>query len=232
MPLSRIYRHSEPQGLKAIRFLDFDEQDGAGDGGGGVGVFVEESMAAGAAVIDAPRPHGAAVQPPGASEEALAAAYRKGREEALAGAAAGLVAAADALGQALTEIGRLREGLLKNSTGDMVRLVTVIAEQVIQAEIATRPEFVLETLKRALKHALKADEYHVRVHPDDLAVVTENKPLFLASISGLKSIRFEDDPAVAPGGCLVESRLGQVDATIDSQLEEIRQSLRVHLEGA
>ncbi len=230
MLLSRIYRHSAPQGLKAIRFLDFDEQDTDGEGGGGVGVFVEESMAASAATIDPPRVHSAA--PAGASEEQLAAAYRRGRDEALSGAAAGLVSAADALGQALTEIARLREDLLKNSTGDMVRLVTVIAEQVLQAEIATRPEFVLETLRRALQHALKADEYHVRVHPDDLAMVTENKPLFLASISGLKTLRFEEDASVARGGCLIESDLGQVDATIDTQLEEIRQSLRAHLEGA
>ena len=149
---------------------------------------------------------------------------------ALAEAGANLVSAADALGEALREISRLREGTLRRSTEDMVRLVMVIAEQVIGAEIATRPEFVLETLKQAMHHALKTDEYQVRVHPDDLAVVTDNKPLFMAAVSGLKNIRLETDPAITRGGCVVESQLGQVDATLDSRLDEIRRSLLAHLE--
>ena len=56
-------------------------------------------------------------------------------------------------------------------------------------------------------------------------MVIEKKPLFIASISGLKNIIFEGDAAIARGGCLVESTLGQVDATLESQLAQIRQHL-------
>ncbi|HDR47152.1 MAG TPA: hypothetical protein ENN94_05555 [Geoalkalibacter subterraneus] len=189
-------------------------------------------MAVRAPVVESPRGEdsGGETAAQGISEEQLAEAYQRGREEALAEAGANLVSAADALGEALREISRLREGTLRRSTEDMVRLVMVIAEQVIGAEIATRPEFVLETLKQAMHHALKTDEYQVRVHPDDLAVVTDNKPLFMAAVSGLKNIRLETDPAITRGGCVVESQLGQVDATLDSRLDEIRRSLLAHLE--
>jgi len=55
--------------------------------------------------------------------------------------------------------------------------------------------------------------------------VTQQKPLFLASISGLKNLSIETDSEISPGGCRVDSDLGDVDATIETQLETIRQSL-------
>lgn len=224
--MSRVFRPSDAGALKALRFVDFAEQDKP-NGQGQVGCFVEEKFTDRTVQIDSPRP---SVKAPAAEPGAqLAEARRQGRQEALAQAGAQLVVAADALGQALDEISRLRAALLKNSTEDMVRLVMAIAEQVIGGEIATRPEFILETLREALHHAIQADEYQVRVNPEDLAVVMENRPLFLAAVSGLKNIVFESDPAVGRGGCLVESRLGQVDATMETRLDDIRNRLHAHL---
>jgi flagellar assembly protein FliH len=58
-----------------------------------------------------------------------------------------------------------------------------------------------------------------------MAVVMEKKPLLMASISGLKNLTVEENSGITRGGCLVESELGQVDATIESQLEEIREKI-------
>ena len=86
-------------------------------------------------------------------------------------------------------------------------------------------ELILTTIDKALRAAVRSDHYHIKVHPDDLALVTEKKPLFITSINGLESITVEGDPQIAQGGCLVESDLGAVDATIEGQLEEIRRTL-------
>ncbi len=215
----------ETAALKTLRFLDFDAQD-ADQALGGFGVFVAEDLSARARVLEQPAQ---AAPTAAAAREQLEEARREGHRQAMNEAAGALVQAADALSQALDEVSRLRATLLKNSTEDMVRLVMAIAEQVVGAEIDTRPEFVLETLKSALQHALKADEYQVRVHPEDLALVVEHKPLFLAAVSGLRDLRFSADDGVSRGGCVVESHLGQVDATIDSRLDEIRQRLQEHL---
>ncbi|MCF6291627.1 MAG: flagellar assembly protein FliH [Desulfobacterales bacterium] len=131
-----------------------------------------------------------------------------------------------ALATGLGELDRLRNNVLKNSTQDMLRLVLAVAEQVIHCEVKANHEVILSTLGTALQSAINSDEYHVKVHPDDLAVVVENKPLFLASVSGLKNITLEADEKVSRGGCLIESELGQVDASIEGQLEELRQRLQ------
>jgi flagellar biosynthesis/type III secretory pathway protein FliH len=131
-----------------------------------------------------------------------------------------------ALGSTLAEISRLRETILTNSTNDMLRLVMAISKQVIGQEVAAREDLIVSIITQALHASIKADEFHIKINPDDLLVVNEKKPLFLASISGLKNITIEADPSIARGGCLVESALGQVDATIDIKLEKIYQELQ------
>lgn len=136
-----------------------------------------------------------------------------------------------ALAESLGELSRLREKVLKNSTDDMLRLVLAIAEQVIHREVAADPTIIIATLQEALQAAIHSDAYHVKVHPDDLAIVMERKPLFLASISGLKNITLEGDATLSRGGCFIESELGQVDASIEGQLGELRRKLLTGEEG-
>ena len=177
----------------------------------------------------------------GVSGEALEAqlrdAFERGRRQGLEEAresfvAAGerLDAAGDALGLALEEVSRLRTRLLQASRGDMLRLVMAIAEQVVRVEVSVNRDAILSTIDRALQEAVRSDAYQIRVHPDDLLAASERKPLFLASISTLKNITFEADPSIARGGCMVESELGEVDATIERQLAELRRVLQAELE--
>jgi len=133
---------------------------------------------------------------------------------------------AQTLGAAIVDISHLREIILNNSTDDMLRLVMAISKQVIQHEIRTREEVIVTIINKALQAAIKADEFHIKINPRDYQVVTENKPLFLTSISGLKNITFEADSSISRGGCMIESALGKVDATLETKLDEIFQELR------
>jgi flagellar assembly protein FliH len=107
----------------------------------------------------------------------------------------------------------------------MLSLVITIARQLIHAELSVNSAIILGTIERALQAAVRSDAYHLRVNEEDLAVVTEKKPLFLARISSLKNLTIEADPTVGRGGCRLESDLGEVDATMESQIEVIRRTL-------
>jgi flagellar assembly protein FliH len=107
----------------------------------------------------------------------------------------------------------------------MVRLVRTIAEKVIHVEVRSRERPILRAVERAIHASVQSEEYRVRVNPEDMSVVTENKPLFLASISGLQNIVIESDQEISRGGCVVESDQGKVDGTIETQLEQIQEQL-------
>lgn len=247
MHLSRVHRgHQLP--MQRVFFAEFDSDDTLPQGSWVAGSveeftpdeFTPEVLSAAtkvqACVLTA-EGRGAATTA-GMLEAQLQEAFERGRRQGLEEArerfgAAGerLDAAGDALGQALEELSQLRSSLLQGSRSDMLRLVLAIARQVIGVEVAVNREVILSTIDRALQAAVRSDAYQIRVHPDDLLAASERKPLFLASINALKNIIFEADSSITRGGCLVESELGEVDATIEHQLAELRRVLQSGLES-
>ncbi|OHB25674.1 MAG: hypothetical protein A2X84_03315 [Desulfuromonadaceae bacterium GWC2_58_13] len=216
MSWSKIYKNDECQNLQLLRFVDFSS-----DGGGvvpGEALFrnqpVPMAMAGAAATVG-----GLAL------EAKIEEAYLLGKREGTEKAEKRFGETTKAFSIALEELSQLRGSILKNSSDDMLRLVLAIVEQIIPCVVSLNPEIIHHTIVKALQASVDSDVYHVKVHPDDLAMVMEKKPLMLASISGLKNITVEPDESIARGGCLVESELGEVDATIESQLEEIRSKI-------
>lgn len=210
MNLSKIYRGTEANGLKEFQFRSFGETEPnsplLADG------FVKSPALPAAASTNT-------------SAKEVEAAYARGRREGLDSVEKTLDTAAQALAAAAEEISRLRESLAKNSSQDMLRLVMAISEQIVRREVAADPKVVLTIIETALQSSVRADQYRIRINPADLETVIQQKPLFLASISGLKNLSIETDAAISPGGCRIDSALGDVDATIETQLEAIRQAL-------
>lgn len=218
MNLSKIYRGTEIAELKEFHFCSF--------GAGGTltaapHAFVSEQAPKSKTTTTS----AAAPQPALVSKQELDDAYARGQRDALENAAQKLESAAKTLATTLSEVSRLRTTLAENSRQDMLRLVMVIAEQVIHREVSVNPEVVVKVIEEALKASVRADHYRIKINPADVATVNEQKPLFLASISGLKNLMIEADPSVAAGGCRIESDLGEVDATLETQLDAIRQAL-------
>lgn len=244
--LSKIYRGGMEDSIQRMEFRDLDGLEEKENGmffpsGGAVdGDSHEEGDPdAEESASDDSTENGAT--PQGYSEEEVESireeAYNQGRQEGLeegysSGKQAGweekaqeLDETVQALADALERINGLRHHVLNRNKQDMVRLVRVIAEQVIHVEVASRESAIIRAVERAIQSAVQSEEYRIRVNPQDMNVVVENKPLFLASMSGLQNIVFESDEEISRGGCMVESDQGKVDATIETQLEKIQDKL-------
>jgi flagellar assembly protein FliH len=203
MSLSKVYRGQEFSELASFEFRSFGEAK------------------AGSAAAATP----AATLPPPSHQKELTEAFNRGRQEGLTAVESKLDKTLQALVAALAEVNQLREKVARNSNQDMLRMVMAISEQVILCAVEAKPEILLSIIENALNSSVQADAYRIRVSPQDLALVNEQKPLFLASLSGMKNISFAADPTIKLGGCRVESDFGDVDATIETQLEQIRKVL-------
>lgn len=216
MSLSKVYRGAEADGMKQFQFRSFGdpEPDPAAPA-------AFEATAAAQEVTSAPQNAPVNLSLAQQVEEA----YAKGRQEGLASSEQRFESTIQALTQALEDVSRLRDSLAQSGSRDMLRLVMAVSEQVIRTSVAADPAVVLAIIENALQASIRADSYRIRINPADLEGVTKQKPLFLASISGLKNLSFEADSSIGQGGCRVDSELGDVDATIETQLESIRQAL-------
>lgn len=161
----------------------------------------------------------------------LDAKFEEGRQRGAAEVEQTFSQTAQALALACEEIARLKEKMLERSQPDMLRLVFAIAERVVQANVKIDPDVITRTVKQAINLAVSAEEFHIRINPDDLQVVNDHKPLFIASLSGLSNIEFVPDESLTRGGCILESPLGRVDATMEAQIEAISNCLQEATKG-
>lgn len=220
MNLSKVYRGADAGDLKEFQFRSFGDTEplppADGDSFTVPGHGGPITPAAPAAPAAAPGPSVA---------QQLEEAYARGRQEGLATSEQRLDSTTLALAQALEDVSRVRDSLAQSGSQDMLRLVMAVAEQIIRRSVEVDPAVVMTIIQNALQASVRADNYRVAINPADLEGVNKQKPLFMASISGLKNLSFDADASIAPGGCRVDSELGDVDATIETQLESIRQAL-------
>jgi flagellar assembly protein FliH len=148
-------------------------------------------------------------------------AYRKGMDAGKKEVEDKLAQATKALSQAAQKLSAQSESIMQRSADDMLQLVMAIAERILHHEISEHKEVVARIVQNTINAAVQAEEFHIRVNPEDIEVLNEHKPLFIASLSGLSNIEFIADPSITRGGCVLESPSGRVDATLETQLDEI-----------
>ncbi|HEU4652734.1 MAG TPA: FliH/SctL family protein [Steroidobacteraceae bacterium] len=80
---------------------------------------------------------------------------------------------------------------------------------------------VIEVLTRAKD----SREVLIRVSPADLAIMEQSREQLAAAVSG-RRFNLVADPQVELGGCIVESKLGNLDGRLEVQLRELFETLR------
>jgi len=96
----------------------------------------------------------------------------------------------------------------------VTRTAVQLARQVVRNELDVRPEIIAKVAQEAVGAiVLSARHLRVRVHPSDHAHVAEG----CAEALKARDARLVIDPEIEPGGCVVDSDLGQVDARIGSR---------------
>ncbi|MDH4317011.1 MAG: FliH/SctL family protein, partial [Desulfobulbaceae bacterium] len=123
----------------------------------------------------------------------------------------------------------LRSTILLSNREHIINIIMTMCRKIIQLEVSIKRDFIANTLKNAIHRALQSDEFHITVHPDDLEVAERVKPALLSSIRGLKHIELKTDPNIGRGGCLIDSDICTVDASIEGQIDAAMEFLQNNL---
>ena len=146
------------------------------------------------------------------------AAGRAEFQESIAASAESLHAAAEAMRAA-------REEFLDSLEPDVVALSKLVAERVLDREVRTDPELIIATVRRALAKIIDRQRLIIHVHPKDHAALKAHEVALLEEFEGIEVLRIEPDESVTPGGCVVVSEMNQLDARMDTLLENVLQAL-------
>lgn len=120
---------------------------------------------------------------------------------------------------------RERQEIISGSEDEIVQLAMAVARKVISNELVVNPDSILEIVKKAILKVTDREEVTVRVNPENLDTTINSQDEISQSVKGIRKFKVLSDISVAPGGCVVETPNGNVDARIERQLDEIEQAL-------
>jgi flagellar assembly protein FliH len=118
------------------------------------------------------------------------------------------------IGALLHTVGAQLDALQQQMAESVAASATLLARQVVRSEVTARPELVALVAQEAVD-ALMLSARHItlRVHPDEQALIAQGA----AEVIEARGARLVADAAVARGGCIVESDLGAIDASIETR---------------
>ncbi|MGH9628022.1 MAG: FliH/SctL family protein [Bryobacteraceae bacterium] len=147
-----------------------------------------------------------------AHENGFREGERAGREKA----SAELQPSLERLGRSLLELASLRSRIRRETEADLVTLAIAIAKRVLHREISVDPEAIQGVVKAALQKMQARDVNRIRVHPSH-----ERHLKDLFQKSAVPGVQIFADPALQCGDLIVETKRGDLDASLDTQLQEI-----------
>lgn len=162
-----------------------------------------------------------------ARSEGFSEGYRAGHEDG----AAEISAAVSALGDAVQGIESLRGELVDAIERDAIALSLELAAKILGGTLQARPELVLEVVRGALRRVSDRRRITVTVNPGDLELVRSSIGDLVMQGSTVEACEVLSDERVGRGGAIVRTIEGEVDASVQTQLERAREAVEATLES-
>lgn len=154
-------------------------------------------------------------------EQRLAAAHQQGFEEGQAGIRQTFAAQVEAmqmkLARSIEELTGLRARYRREAEQDVVALALAVARRILHRELTVAPEALLGLVKAALEKMESREVHQVRVSRQDAVMVRQ----FFDQMGLPHRVEVIADANLVPGGVILESGRGLLDASVDTQLAEI-----------
>ncbi len=165
------------------------------------------------------------------TEAAARAAREKGLAEGMRLAEEAYREKLSRLETMLASVQRERAEFFDRIEPELVRLSVTIAEKVISQELAVRPDVVVDIVRGAMKRLRDREQVRISVNPGDLEQVRGARDDLISAVDGVRKLEIVEDRRVSPGGCVIESPNGTLDARIETQLNEIVAAVEGALPG-
>lgn len=128
---------------------------------------------------------------------------------------------------ALVDFSKAKQEVFEYIAPDILEISIDIARKIVKKEIEQDPQIVLDSILEVLK-TISRDETKViiRVNPSQVTLTKENIPEIISSIGLDIKTNVIGDDTISTGGCIIQTNNGIVDATVETQLEIIKEAFK------
>ncbi len=164
------------------------------------------------------------------SEREKGEAYRNGHSE---GHRIGLAEGQEESRKTSAEFSRLiadvqsrSDEIYRRAELELLELALAIAHKVITVHAEMKPEILIDSVRKAVKLLLDRSNLVVKVAPDQERFIRDNLEKLYEIDDRIQRIEIETDRRIEPGGCILETESGNVDARIETELRYIAEAVR------
>lgn len=129
------------------------------------------------------------------------------------------------LDKSAKEISKFKEDILRESENEIAKMSLSIAKKVINKELLIDPSIVLTIIRDALSKIYYKKKFVIYVNPLDLELVKSEQEKVSSVLENFESFVIKPSSQVEPGGCIVETESGTVDARVESKYEKVKESV-------
>ena len=154
-------------------------------------------------------------------QQAYQEGLRRGEEAGRAAFEAQVAGVAELVGQAAEAMRATRAAFIDSLEPQVIELVALVARRVLQREMASDPELLHKTIRRALAKLADRQTLVVRLHPGDVHTLREQRVALLEDFGGVEELEIIADESILQGSCVVDSKTMRADARLDVLLEDV-----------
>ena len=119
---------------------------------------------------------------------------------------------------------------LELNRANLVSLATSIANKIIGYEVQTNHDVIVNVVEKALQDLGNDNNIVIQLHSEDKKIL-ESYMKKMALVSQNQGWQLETNDSLNRGGCKIFSNNGSIDASIESQLNNIKNFLMNNLPG-
>lgn len=146
---------------------------------------------------------------------------QEARQAALQAAQAELTGLKNALAAGLAEYERQRHSLIAQAESGLIELAVAIARRACKVGVDGSAEPLRANIRALLEMVTHHGDIELHVNPAECELLADVIPGLAQHIAGCAHVTLTSDPAVARGGCVLQTSAGVIDASVDAQLDRI-----------
>ncbi|MFC1513497.1 FliH/SctL family protein [candidate division KSB1 bacterium] len=132
------------------------------------------------------------------------------------------------LGESIKEVLDFKDNLIFEAEKTIIDLALRFAKTIVGQEIKSSKTVVKNQLKKALEYLSDESSLIIRINPDDAEQFIDKEKCIPEQY--LSSVKIITDDSITRGGCVVETDLGVIDSTIESQTTELENAVKRGME--
>lgn len=128
---------------------------------------------------------------------------------------------------AIDDFLKAKQEIFEYIAPDILEISVDIAKKIVKHEIEQDPQLILDNILDVLRNISKDEaKISISVNPEQSAITKENMPRLLSLVGMEARVNILADDTIELGSCIVQTSNGIVDATINTQLEIIKEAFK------